>query len=159
MAQTGTLRPRGPDGMDRALVAGTTVYTSDGALPVEYLNPGDRIVTRDAGMATLRAIRSLRLEADCVSVAPGSLGNARPEGPATLLASCPILLRDWRAKALFGAAQVLVPAARIVDGTHIRALGPQTVDVLGLVFDAPHILYVDGVEVAAGLPHLTASRV
>lgn len=158
MAQSGTLRPRGPKSEEPALVAGTAIHTSDGTLPVEYLSPGDRIVTRDAGLVTLRGMRRDRIVADCVSVAPGSLGNARPEGPLTLLASCPILLRDWRAKALFGAAQVLVPAARIVDGTHIRALGPHLVDVLGLAFDAPHILYADGVEVAACLPHLSASR-
>jgi len=37
------------------LAAGTIIYTLDGALPVEYLGPGDRIITR-AGMRVLRAV-------------------------------------------------------------------------------------------------------
>ena len=37
------------------LPKGTTIMTSDGALPVEYLEPGDRIITR-SGMKVLRNI-------------------------------------------------------------------------------------------------------
>ncbi|WP_132601814.1 hypothetical protein [Rhodovulum adriaticum] len=39
------------------MTAGTIVLTLDGALPVEYLAAGDRIVTR-AGARVLRDIRS-----------------------------------------------------------------------------------------------------
>ncbi|WP_460273319.1 hypothetical protein [Celeribacter sp. ULVN23_4] len=37
---------------DKGLLLGTKVMTADGALPVEYLEPGDRVITR-AGMRTL----------------------------------------------------------------------------------------------------------
>ena len=37
------------------MAPGTIIYTLDGALPVEYLAPGDRIITR-AGMRVLRDI-------------------------------------------------------------------------------------------------------
>ncbi len=37
------------------LAPGTIIYTLDGALPVEFLSPGDRIITR-AGMRPLRGI-------------------------------------------------------------------------------------------------------
>ena len=40
---------------DKGLVQGTVVMTADGALPVEYLEPGDRIVTR-SGMRVLTGI-------------------------------------------------------------------------------------------------------
>lgn len=40
---------------DCDLAPGTIVYTLDGALPVEYLNAGDRIITR-AGARVLRGI-------------------------------------------------------------------------------------------------------
>jgi hypothetical protein len=43
--------PSYEDGITR----GTHVLTADGTLPVDYLEPGDRIVTR-AGMRTLRSI-------------------------------------------------------------------------------------------------------
>jgi len=45
----------------RTLALGTIVYTLDGALPVEYLNAGDRIVTR----AGARVLRDLTGNADC----------------------------------------------------------------------------------------------
>ncbi|MEM5467969.1 hypothetical protein [Celeribacter marinus] len=37
------------------LPMGTKIMTADGALPVEYLEPGDRIITR-SGMKVLRGI-------------------------------------------------------------------------------------------------------
>ncbi|HHB80814.1 MAG TPA: hypothetical protein ENK83_03575 [Aliiroseovarius sp.] len=37
------------------LALGTVVYTLDGALPVEYLNDGDRVITR-SGARVVRAI-------------------------------------------------------------------------------------------------------
>ena len=49
------------------IAPGTIIHTLDGSLPVEYLSPGDRIITR-AGMRVLRAITrhegSLRLHFD-----------------------------------------------------------------------------------------------
>jgi|GEM_PF-3373944 hypothetical protein len=40
---------------DKGLLLGTEVITADGILPVEYLEPGDRVVTR-SGMRTLLGI-------------------------------------------------------------------------------------------------------
>lgn len=48
-------QPAAPGRMRAGLPTGTVVLTADGALPVEYLSPGDRIVTR-AGMRVLRDI-------------------------------------------------------------------------------------------------------
>ena len=39
------------------LAPGTIIFTLEGALPVEYLSPGDRIITR-AGMRVLRDLRA-----------------------------------------------------------------------------------------------------
>lgn len=48
----------GADASQPHLGAGTIIYTLDGALPVEYLEPGDRIITR-AGARILRALHRL----------------------------------------------------------------------------------------------------
>lgn len=53
-----TDRPPRPDHARTAeggLPAGTIIFTMEGALPVEFLTPGDRIITR-AGMRVLRGI-------------------------------------------------------------------------------------------------------
>lgn len=132
-----------------AVCAGTLVLTLDGELPVEYLTPGDRIITRTAGTARLHALRHRRLTVDAVSIAHGTLGNARPDRDVILPGCQEILVRDWRASALFGAAQALVPACRLVDGTYIRSLGRETLDLFELHFETPQILYADGLELAS----------
>ncbi|ETX30664.1 Hint domain-containing protein [Roseivivax isoporae] len=137
-----------------ALVAGTDIYTLDGTLPVEVLAPGDRVITRDSGVAMLRAVRTRRLVLDVVRIRAGSLGNARPDRDVILPAAQEILVRDWRAQALFGQAQALVPARRLCDGEFVAALGRREVTVVELVFDAPHIVYADGLEVAAHVADL-----
>ena len=132
-----------------AQTAGTVVLTLDGALPVEFLNPGDRVITRDSGVAVLRAVHRTRQVLPVVAIKAGSLGNTRPDRDVLLPATQEVLIRDWRAGALFGASQALVPAVRLVDGEFIRDMGAVEVDLVALVFDAPHILYADGLEVAS----------
>lgn len=131
------------------LAAGTTVMTLDGELPVEHLSVGDRIITRDAGMAVLRDIRSQDVHVASIQIKAGSLGHTRPQddmivGPDTL-----VHIRDWRAKALFGADVATVKAKRLIDGEFVSEQGAQTLTVYELIFDRQHILYADGLEVAS----------
>ncbi|QFS82737.1 hypothetical protein FIU97_07985 [Roseivivax sp. THAF40] len=149
---TAPLRHDSIQNMTNALAAGTSVLTLDGTLPAEYLSPGDRIITRDAGMAILRdvVIRSGPVEA--VAIRAGTFGHTRPDQDALMPASQEVLIRDWRAQAIFGRARALVPASRLVDGEFVRALGPTEMTLVALIFDAPHIIYADGLEVAASAP-------
>ncbi len=139
-----------------ALPLGTIVLTLDGALPVEYLGSGDRIITRDRGTARLAALRPLRRRLPAVFVAPGSLGHMRPDLTLVLPAAQEVLLRDWRAKALFGKDRALVPLARLIDGRFIRSAGEIDMQLVELSFDAPHILYADGLELASATTRVTA---
>lgn len=141
-----------PETPCNALVAGCIVLTLDGALPVEYLAPGDRVITRDSGTAILRAVHHRRARLPAVAIAPGSLGHMRPGHEVTLPAAQEVLVRDWRAAALFGASRALVPVSRLADGTHIRAIGEVDLSLFELHFDRPHILYADGLELASAVP-------
>ncbi|PWE30469.1 hypothetical protein DDZ14_15630 [Maritimibacter sp. 55A14] len=138
------------------LPTGTTILTGDGALPIEFLAPGDRIVTRDGGMAVLRGIRSRKVTGRAVRVRAGTLGHGRPDTDTLLPAGQRILLRDWRAPALFGCAQALVPVDRLVDGEFLVREEDVAMTLHELVFDAPHILYADGLELASSDAHATA---
>lgn len=131
------------------LATGTTVMTLDGELPVEHLNAGDRIITRDSGMAVLRDIKSHTVTVASIQIKAGSLGHTRPQddmivGPDTL-----VHIRDWRAKALFGADVATVKAKRLIDGEFVSEQAPATMTVYELIFDKQHILYADGLEVAS----------
>lgn len=137
-----------PDTLN-ALVVGTTVLTLDGALPVEFLNAGDRVITRNAGAAVLKSTHHYRARVHLVAIKAGTLGNSRSDSDALLPAGQEVLVRDWRASALFGAPRALVAAERLADGQFIRAIGTREVNLVALTFDGPHILYGDGLELAS----------
>ena len=129
------------------LLPGTRLLTLEGEMPADYLSPGDRIITRDVGMAVLRDVRVTEVWGEVVRVKAGSLGHTSPEDDMTLPATQRVLIRDWRAEALFGMKSALVPVARLVDGQFVSRGPREKLRLVQLRFDAPHILYADGLEV------------
>jgi Hint domain len=140
---------------------GTGILTTDGELPVEFLEPGDRIVTFDRGAIALSRVivRSVPASA-LVRVRPAVL-DAKGDGRDFLLsAQQKIVLRGWRAKAMFGKPAVLVAADRLVDGAHMaRLTGSTPMRLFQLVFDdARHVVQVAGgtmLAASARLPVVT----
>jgi hypothetical protein len=131
------------------LVGGTTVMTLDGEMPVEHLNVGDRVITRDTGMAVLRAIKVSDIEIETVKIRAGSLGHTRPDRDMIVCRDTLIHIRDWRAEALFGQKSALIPARRVADGEFVATQPKSMAKVFTLVFDRQHVLYADGIEVAS----------
>ncbi len=130
------------------IAQGTMVLTLDGPLPVEMLAPGDRIVTR-AGAGRLTSIQVTQLaQARMVRIAPDVLGLGRPEGEVLVAADQPLLIRDWRAQVLYGAAQALVPAARLADGQYIRVEQMTDIRIFTLHLQGAAVIYVGGLELA-----------
>lgn len=132
------------------IASGTRIMTMDGEIPVEFLEPGDRIITRDSGVATLRAIEVTELtDAPMIRVTADSLGLGRPGEDVLLVPGQSILLRDWRAKALYGQAQAMVPVSRLVDGQYISHCTVAFARVYALQFDRLHVIYAEGLELAS----------
>lgn len=125
------------------------IMTALGERPISSLKPGDRIITRDRGMAVLEDIRSRSVRTAMVKISARSLGHNRPEDDTVLPAGQRVLIRDWRGQAVFGSGNALVPAERLLDGEFITLRPEATVTLYDLLFDDPHILYVDGLEVAS----------
>ncbi len=132
------------------LLSGATVMTLDGELPVETLVPGDRIITRDTGMAVLRDIRLSMVKTAPIRIKAGTLGHNRPGEDALVARDTKILIRDWRAEALYGEPQALVPAKRLVDGEFISEGDAEQMMMFELVFDSQHVIYASGMEIASG---------
>jgi hypothetical protein len=64
-----------------------------------------------------------------------------------------VLLRDWRARALYDRDQAQVPVARLADGEHISATAA-TVRLFRLEFAQDEVIYAGGLEAAvAGATH------
>tara|TARA_R110002124_G_scaffold23105_2_gene85968 strand:+ start:286 stop:771 length:486 start_codon:yes stop_codon:yes gene_type:complete len=131
------------------IAGGTKVMTLDGEMPVEFLTEGDRVITRDSGMAVLKEVRARRVACDVVHIAGGSLGHNRPDADITIPAGQEVLIRDWRAEALFGKKTALVAAERLIDGEYIRDMGKGVMTVYELIFDTDHIIYAGGLEISA----------
>ncbi|WP_375360201.1 Hint domain-containing protein [Salipiger thiooxidans] len=86
----------------------------------------------------------------------GALGHARPEADDLLPATQKILLRDLRERVLVGAERALMPISQLVDGEVIRSVGTHHATFGERLFDAPHILYADRLELAGARPRLSA---
>ena len=132
------------------LLAGTMVMTLEGELPVEHLSPGDRVITRDCGMAVLADVTVTEAAIAPMEVKAGSLGHTRPDRDTALAPGARLHIRDWRAEAMFGTATADVPARRLADGEFIAEGVKRPVRIFDLVFDRPHIIYADGLELLAG---------
>ena len=129
------------------ILRGTIVLTLKGEMPVEQLMPGDKVITRDSGVATVTAIESLKTIVQTVKIKAGSLGQTRPEDDVVIPAEQDILVRDWRARSLFGLDQAVVPAGKLIDDEYIVDNGLQDALLFQICFDQPHVFYAGGVEV------------
>jgi hypothetical protein len=133
-----------------ALPLGTIVQTLDGLLPVEFLEVGDRVITRNQGFARLRELRVSVQTVPAIRVQAGTLGNMRPDCTVDLPANHQVLVRDWRAKALFSKAAALAPAEKLVDGEFIQDQGLQVLELYSLHFAADQVIFAGGLELACG---------
>jgi hypothetical protein len=130
------------------IAMGTSVMSLDGAVPVEYLTPGDRIITR-SGARRLVSIEITVVEnARVIRVAHDTLGIDRPSEDLIVAPSQNIFVRDWRAKALCGTPTALIPASRLVDGEYIRHEVMGQVRLFSLRFDEEVVIYAAGLEIA-----------
>ncbi len=143
-------RSAGGAGTDAApgILAGTLVRTLDGVLPVDYLTPGDRIVTR-AGMRRLVSVSVVaRKGIDLVRIRASTMGHDRPDRDLLLSPGQPVVIRDWRAQALYGVPAAAIPAARLADGEFICLETHAQVRLFTLRFDDEEVIYAEGLELA-----------
>ncbi len=129
------------------IAAGTVVMTAEGALPVDFLEPGHRVITR-SGIRVLRASHQHRYSGPAISIAEGALGHGRPEQALILPADAPVLVRHARAASCFGRVGVVLPVADLVDGVSITKTEAVSMRLYDLRFDAPEIVYAEGLEIA-----------
>jgi hypothetical protein len=131
------------------IALGTVVMTLDGEIPVEHLSVGDRIITRDSGMAVLKSIHTQEITTRPYRISADRLGPGRPDVDTLVTADQPILVRGLLAKALFASDSAMVPVSRLADGEYIAKCEEQTLRVYELEFDTPHVIYANGLELAS----------
>jgi hypothetical protein len=144
--QDGTGHHPAPQYPHPGLVAGSVVWTADGAIPVEFLAPGDRIVTRDAGLVAVAALHFVQYRGDFIEIAAHSLGQSRPDTDTITPATQTVLLRGQIARRLTGQDSAVLPASQLdqIPGVTRRVMIEMT--LVQLIFDHPHLVYADGLE-------------
>lgn len=130
-----------------SFTAGTQITMASGAQrPVEDLSVGDRILTRDDGVQTLRWIgtSTTRAVGDFapIRIAAGTLNNAND-----LLVSPDHRLFIYQRSDQLGAgrAELLVKARHLVNGTSVTVQEGGFVDYYQLLFDSHQIIYAEGI--------------
>ena len=134
-------------------VAGSRIATPGGLVPVEELQPGDMVLTRDDGAQPVRWIGRRRVAAvgdfAPIAFAAGALGA---HGAVKLSPEHRVLVSGARAEVLFGEPEVLVAAKHLVnDGTIRRQVGGQ-VDYLHLMFDRHQVIWAEGLASESFFP-------
>lgn len=127
---------------------GALVSTPFGPRPIETLDVGDYVLTRDRGPQPIRWIgmRTVRAEG---AFAPIELGPGAFPGATTPLLLSPqhrLLLSGYRAELLFGEREVLVAAKHLVNGIDIRESPRAEVTYIHVMFDRHEIISANGIE-------------
>lgn len=127
-------------------VKGTHIACPGGLRPVETLEVGDDVLTRDRGAQPLvwvgrRTVGGTRAFAP-VRIGAGVLGNARD-----LLVSQQhrILIEGWRAELYFGEREILVAAKSLLGHDRVHLMPCREVTYLHLMFDGHEIIEAEGV--------------
>ncbi|MGB7318612.1 MAG: Hint domain-containing protein [Planktotalea sp.] len=134
-------------------VAGTLIETKEGKMPVEVLEAGDLILTRDHGYQPLRWIGQREVEASG-KMAPVEIA-ANTFGTHSKLRVSPlhrILLQDEMAELLFGESEVLVAAKELVNDKTVCIREGGRVSYVHLLFDQHEIVISNGLESESFLP-------
>lgn len=130
-----------------AFTTGTMITLAGGAQrPIETLQPGDRVLTRDSGPRALRMVAKATVRAlgsfAPVVISAGTLGN---EGDLVVSPHHRIFLYRRGAKRLADTSEILVQAKHLVDGEHVWRREGGYVDYYALVFDQHEIVYAEGI--------------
>ncbi|WP_146037982.1 Hint domain-containing protein [Tabrizicola aquatica] len=134
---------------------GTLIQTARGEVPVETLQAGDLVMTRDNGLQPLRWVGQRRLsmaqlmaEPDLqpVQIGRGALSGQGPDRDMLVSPQHRILVEGARAEMLFGEAEVLVPAKHLVGKAHVTRVLPEAgVTYIHILFDRHEIVQSDGI--------------
>ncbi len=132
---------------------GTRITLRDGSMcPIEALQQGDLVLTRDAGPQPVRQVVQATLRATGsfapVVIAAGALNN---EGNLVVRPDHRLFVYQREDQIGAGRAEVLIKARHLVDGKKIARRKGGFIDYFQLIFDDHHIIYAEGIAAESHL--------
>ena len=133
--------------------AGTLIATPRGEVPVEKLKRGDRILTRDNGIQTLRWVGHKRLELIDLKKAPqlrpirisaGALGDGMPERDMLVSPSHRMLITSHQAELYYGQSEILVAAKHMLALDGVEVAEQPYITYIHIMCDNHEIVLADG---------------
>ncbi|MEP3345447.1 MAG: Hint domain-containing protein [Litoreibacter sp.] len=125
--------------------AGTKILTENGPVAVQYLQPGDLVMTRDAGLQELTWTGARRVDAlgdlAPIVISKGALGNSRE---LVVSPQHRMLIEGWRAELLFGEEEVFVKAKDLVNDETIYVREGGKVNYHHILFDDHQVVFAEG---------------
>lgn len=153
------IRPTRPASRADAMVCftpGAMISTSDGPRPVEHIDEGDVIDTKDNGPQEVlwRGEKHLtgaglhaRPELAPVQIGRNTLGVDIPDQALLVSPDHRVVLHGERARSLFNRDEVLVAARDLIDGASIRrVMGLNRLRYIHLALAGHQIVFANGVE-------------
>ncbi len=130
-------------------VSGTLIAAAEGDRRIEDLAPGDRVLTRDHGLQPVRWIgrSTVRAAGDLapIRIAAGSLGQGLPRRDLNVSPQHRMLVRSRVAERMFGSAEVLLPAKKLLDIPGIdRVETGADVTYMHLLLDRHEVIFAEG---------------
>ena len=148
-------------GLFVCFATGTLIATPEGGIPVEDIRPGQLVLTADDGPQPViwRGARRLDFRAGAdpsqkpVLIKAGALGCGLPDRDLVLSPEHRVCLSGPVVSAIFGAAEVLVPAKSLTALPGVRRMaGRRAVTYHSLLLPAHAVLWADGARAESFYP-------
>lgn len=132
---------------------GALIATPRGEVPVESLKAGDKVITRDNGIQTIRWVGAKKLSWQDLSLNPhlkpilirrGSLGNGLPERDMMVSPNHRMLVSNDRTALYFDEHEVLVAAKHLVAGKGVHEVESMGTTYLHFMFDRHEVVLSNG---------------
>lgn len=132
---------------------GTLIATPRGEKPVEELQVGDRVITRDNGIQEIRWVGHKAMAGRELMAAPhlrpvlvkaGSLGNGLPERDIMLSPNHRVLVANERTQLYFEESEVLAAVKHLVGMPGVFQLDAMAVTYIHFMFDRHEVVLSDG---------------
>lgn len=127
------------------LVVGSKIATAQGFIPVEDIEEGAQVVTREFGMQIAVLRRHAKGRCRMVRITAHALGQDCPMRDIDMGADTLILMRPHRE----GMPPSLYQACDLIDGETVFDLGTQEVELACPVFEEGRVIYAEGLELVS----------